>query len=65
MLGWLPEWLFSRFRWYRRRRGGHWERWWVDMVYSDIWHPVPECSLITGERPTSLCRGTPACEDYR
>ena len=56
--------LFARFRWYRRLIGGHWELWYVDTVYSDIWHQVGECSLKTGIRPNPLCRGTPVCEDH-
>lgn len=79
----------TNYRWYRRWRGGHWERWYVDHpICSDIWHDVERCSLephpqiltmaalrkvdfsndeavarILG-RPTSLCRGTPECEDW-
>lgn len=51
--------LFAGFRWYRRLRGGHWERWWVDPpVASDVWIQNPH-----GRRP-GLCYGTPICEDY-
>lgn len=61
----LPAWLFCGFAWYRRLAGGHWERWWVDVpVTADIWHDVPACSLVTGQRPTAICRGTPTCETW-
>lgn len=50
--------------WFRRWAGGHWERWWVDVVHADLWHAVDECSRRTGERPTAICRGTPRCEHW-
>lgn len=56
--------LFTEFRWWRRLRGGKWERWWVDVVYSDSWHPVTEFSRLAGCRPTAICRGTPIEEDW-
>lgn len=34
--------LFDSFRWWRKFRGGKWERWWVDVVYADSWHRVTE-----------------------
>lgn len=61
---WLLDYLFDRFRWYRRWCGGHWELWWVDFpVCSEQWHQVRWCSLELGRRP-ALCRGTPRCEDW-
>jgi hypothetical protein len=58
--------MLERFRWYRRLRGGHWERWCVDWpVCSNIWHRTASCSRVTHVRPTALCRGTPRCEDWR
>lgn len=56
--------FFSGFRWWRRYCGGKWERWWVDVVYCDSWHPVTEFSRIYGDRPTAICRGTPIEEDW-
>jgi len=51
--------LFAGFRWYRRMRGGHWERWYVDApVAADVWLRQPH-----GRRP-GLCYGTPRCEEY-
>ena len=51
--------LLSGFRWYRRLRGGHWERWWVDPpVACDLWLQNPH-----GHRP-GMCHGTPVCEEY-
>ncbi len=56
----------DRFRWFRRLHGGHWEYWWVDVpVTAEAWHQVEQCSLRSGERPSSLCRGTPKCEDWQ
>jgi hypothetical protein len=31
------DWPLSRFQWWRRYRGGHWERCWVDICWSYIW----------------------------
>ena len=48
--------LFANFRWYRRLRGGHWERWHIDSpINSRLWLRNEH-----GERPG---RGTPTCED--
>ena len=55
----LPEALFAGMRWYRRARGGHWERWWIDGVHADLWFATPH----GGERP-GMARGTPTCEDW-
>jgi len=53
-------------RWWRRLRGGHWERWYVDHpVCGDVWHRVSVCSYVTGRRPNGLCMGTATCEDHR
>lgn len=55
----LLDTLLSRFRWYRKARGGHWERWCIDHpVCSDIW-----MSNAHGTRPV-LGRGTPTCEHW-
>ena len=55
----------EKLRRYRKWWGGHWELWCVDFpVCGDIWHDVKECSRVTKERPTGLCRGTPQCETY-
>lgn len=56
------------FRWWRRRRGGHWELWLMDPpVMDDIWmHPV-QCSLNTrGQlaRHPGLGFMPSRCEDY-
>lgn len=62
--------LFARWRWYRRRRGGHWEHWFRDNARMAIWVRMPWC---TEEDPGYLAfrvanpdvRGHPTCEDYR
>lgn len=50
----------SDFRWYRRLIGGHWERWWMDVIHADVWYHRPH----DGTRPHVLARGTPTCEDW-
>ncbi len=58
----LGDWLFSGLRWYRRLRGGHWERWHMEYpVCGRIWIRVEACSQDGGSRPY-LGRGTPTCE---
>lgn len=54
--------LLTRFRWYRRWKGGRWEQWYVDFPVCGVarFHNPPQ-----GRRPMSLCRGTPDVEDYR
>jgi len=47
----------SGLRWYRRWRGGHWERWYVEMV-GLIW-----LRRDHGTRPPGG-HGTPECEDW-
>lgn len=55
-------WLDNR-QWYRRWRGGHWERWWIDMpVGADVW--IHDNFVRYGSRP-GLGRGTPTVEDWR
>lgn len=55
----LGEVLFSRFRWYRRWRGGHWEKWW-------IMPPVASTMWLQGEHGTRPLGGgiLDECEDY-
>jgi hypothetical protein len=56
---------FSEFRWARRLIGGRWERWWVDVVNSFIWHPVTEFSIpVIRLKPSPLCVGYPMREDW-
>lgn len=53
------DWLFSNWQWWRRRRGGHWERWIIDSPFNaDIWMQNEH-----GTRPP-LGRGTPICEEW-
>jgi len=54
----------SKYRWGRKLLGGKWEYWWVDVpVASSCWHDVDEWTVITGIRPTPLCRGRARCEE--
>jgi hypothetical protein len=56
--------LFSRYRWYRRWRGGVWELWWNGRP-GDRWHHLTMTSAEAHRRPTGICRGLPIVEDYR
>ena len=60
---WWMDYLFSRYQWYRRRCGGHWELWYIEVTASMIWHNLHRCYLETDRPPCA--RGTPVCEDYR
>lgn len=60
---WWVDYLFARFAWFRRRCGGHWERWYIDIVHDDIWMQVEHCSRGTQQRPPCAF-GTPECEDW-
>jgi hypothetical protein len=68
----VPVWIvvsaLEHCRWYRRWRGGHWELWWVDdPIGAQVWHHLPCChkeATTFSGRPSTLCRGTPLCEDY-
>lgn len=61
---WFFDALLDRCPLWRRIRGGHWERWYVDHpVCGLVWHRVDVCSIAMQRRPNGLCRGTPICED--
>lgn len=52
--------FLSGYQWYRRWRGGHWERWYIDHpVCADIWFR----NWPHGKRP-GLGRGRPICEEW-
>ncbi|MNC78006.1 hypothetical protein D3C75_1301160 [compost metagenome] len=55
------SWLLSRFKWYRRLRGGRWECWYMDEVYGGVWFHNP---VGYPKRPHGMCRGTPTIEVY-
>lgn len=50
--------LFSRFRWWRKLVGGHWERWWIEGVMSEVWMRREH-----GGRPAGAY-GSPVCEEW-
>jgi hypothetical protein len=56
--------LLSRFRWYRRLIGGHWELWWIGLEGFAIWFETGECYFKTRLRPAPLCSGLPRCEEH-
>jgi hypothetical protein len=57
-----PDHYLARFRWYRRRRRGRWERWWIDTpVAAHLWFHNPRWGRAG--RP-GLGRGMPDVEDY-
>jgi hypothetical protein len=44
--------FFARYRWYRRKRGGHWELWRNSVTCSLAWVRMPlGCSFVSGDRP--------------
>lgn len=60
--GWLDHWL-SRFKWWRRWRGGRWERWFIDTpVGSWLWFRNPRWPAAD-PRP-GLGRGLPDVETW-
>lgn len=67
---WLLDSLFDRYRWYRKLCGGHWERWYIDVVHSRLWIQVARCThercvyLPEWEARPPLARGTSTCEDW-
>jgi hypothetical protein len=59
-MGWLDA-ICGKWQWWRRLRGGHWERWYADFpVCADVWLHLDECLLRGG----FLLRGTPTREDW-
>ena len=57
--------LLSRFRWYRRRKGGRWEYHFIDMCRASMWlhmRPEPERQWPLYRQPCSV--GVPIIEDY-
>ena len=54
-----------RWHWYRRRRGGRWERWWIDTpVASYMWFHNPRFPQVGRDGRPGLGRGTPTVEEY-
>lgn len=37
---WIDFWIGDR-RWYRRMRGGRWQRWWIADLDEAVWITVP------------------------
>lgn len=67
---WFWDYLFDKYPWYRKRCGGHWERWYIDVVHSVQWIQVEQCTFVRcaimpeWEARPALARGTPTCEDW-
>lgn len=59
---WWLDYLFDRFRWYRRFCGGHWERWYIEAVHGYVWIHRTGCYRQIDRPPAA--RGTPECEDH-
>jgi hypothetical protein len=55
---------FTDFRWYRKYKGGKWERWPVrfDGIALTFWIPVKDWTPA-GEYPYVHCYGTPILEE--
>jgi len=59
---WYLDYLFDKYRWYRKLCGDHWELWYIDATRSHIWHNRMACYKEVG---AVICgRGEPICEDY-
>lgn len=57
---WWLDYAFSRFQWWRRMRGGHWEQWFIDWpVGDDVWLQSDH-----GTRPGLGVALTAACEEW-
>jgi hypothetical protein len=52
------DWLLSNYRWFRKRRGGHWECWTLNIPVGTVWEQREH-----GTRPP-CGMGTPICEDW-
>lgn len=55
----------SNFRWFRKWRGGHWERHFIDICDSHIWLQMsnnPSFQWPAYRQPCSV--GAPIVEDY-
>lgn len=68
--GWkyrLDQLGFSRYEWFRKWCGGHWELWYIDVIHSQQWVPVNLCIYFTKDtfedRPP-LATGRPICEHH-
>jgi hypothetical protein len=67
------SWLLSPYQWYRRRVGGHWERWHVDEdAYAGdpfgaqpAWFHLRACSRQWPTLAPPDTFGEPECEDYQ
>ena len=55
-------WAFILSPAWRSLRGGHWE-WWALEQGSPKWFRLDECSDLSLQRPDSLCRRRPHCEE--
>jgi hypothetical protein len=51
------DYLLGRFRWWRRRRGGHWEYWHKETGRGEEW-------LKTGYCRRNATGGKPLCEEW-
>lgn len=58
---------FGRFRLFCKWYGGHWEKWYQDVIHTDNWFAVQICIRLTDdsfENRPPLARGTPECESW-
>ena len=60
---WPLPFAAENWRWYRRWQGGHWERWYIECCWGELWLDFLACTRQTGGRPP-LGRGTPTCETW-
>ena len=53
----------SNWKWVRKRLGGYWELWYIDIIHTEIWFQIKEEQAFGNYRP-GCGYGTPFCEYY-
>jgi len=53
----------NHFRSYREKKGGYWEKWYIDCVHSEMWFSRTLKEIRNKERP-GCAFGTPTVEYY-
>lgn len=65
--------MLSDYLWYRKRKGGIWVRWYIDVVHVKVWVPfneqkwdrtVPKFIAFQQQRPPLARRGFLDYEDW-
>jgi len=53
----------TNYSFFRKLKGGYWERWYIDCIHSDLWFERTYEQIKKRERP-GCGFGTPYCEYY-